>query len=75
MTPLLETITQSLNYADLPEPWCVPEIGRFSVEKTLYDYRENAMAFAHDTMYAAMTTEEEKQHFVSLVKPYLWWGE
>ena len=23
----------------------------------------------------AKMTEEEKQHFVSLVKPYLWWGE
>ena len=20
-------------------------------------------------------TEEEKRHFISLVKPYLWWGE
>ena len=30
MHPLLETRTQSLNYADLPEARQVPDIGRFS---------------------------------------------
>ena len=23
----------------------------------------------------ATMTEEEKRHFISLIKPYLWWGE
>ena len=42
--PLLETIVQSsLNYGDLPENWLVPEVGRFSQEKTLYDYQRLAL--------------------------------
>ena len=51
MTPLLEPITQSLNYADLPETWHVPEIGRFSVEKTLYDYQTDALQNAAQALF------------------------
>ncbi len=43
--PKLEFISQTLNCADLPaETWLVPEIGHFSVEKTLYDYQTDAIA-------------------------------
>ncbi len=47
MTPALETISQSLNYGDLPETWRVPDIERFSPDKTLYDYQEDSLRNAH----------------------------
>ena len=43
ISPLLESIAQTLNYGDLPETWRVPEIERFSTQKTLYDYQEDAL--------------------------------
>ena len=49
--PLLETIAQSLNYGDLPETWRVPEIERFSPEKTLYDYQADALRNAARALY------------------------
>ena len=51
MQPALEPITQSLNYGDLPETWRVPEIERFSTEKTLYDYQEDALRCAARALY------------------------
>ena len=39
----LESIAQSSNYADLPETWRVPEMERFSAQKTLYDYQRSAL--------------------------------
>ena len=51
MTPLLEPIAQSLNYADLPETWQVPDIGRFSVAKTLYDYQTDALQKAARALF------------------------
>ena len=47
----LEQIGQSLNYADLPETWRVPEIDRFSVAKTLYDYQTDALTKAARTLF------------------------
>ena len=49
--PLLETIAHSLNYGDLPETWRVPEIERFSPEKTLYDYQADALRNAARALY------------------------
>jgi len=46
MHPRLESITQSRNYGDLPETWRVPDIERFSVGKTLYDYQVDALRCA-----------------------------
>ena len=51
MQPALESITQTLNYGDLPETWRVPEIERFSTEKTLYDYQEDALRCAARALY------------------------
>lgn len=51
MQPALEPITQALNYGDLPETWRVPEIERFSAQKTLYDYQENALRCAARALY------------------------
>ena len=51
MTPLLESIAQSLNYADLPETWRVPEAERFSLQKTLYDYQTDALQKAARAFY------------------------
>ena len=51
MQPILETIAQSLNYGELPETWRVPEIERFSSEKTLYDYQEDALRNAARALY------------------------
>ena len=51
MQPLLESIARTLNYADLPETWRVPEIGRFSVEKTLYDYQTDALEKAAQALF------------------------
>ena len=50
-TPLLETIAQSLNYGDLPETWRVPEIERFSPQKSLYDYQADALKNAARALY------------------------
>ena len=43
MTATLESIAQSLNYAELPETWWVPDISEFSENKKLYDYQRSAM--------------------------------
>ena len=51
MQPALEPITQTLNYGDLPETWRVPEIERFSAQKTLYDYQEDALRCAARALY------------------------
>ena len=51
MQPALEPITQTLNYGDLPETWRVPEIERFSEQKTLYDYQEDALRCAARALY------------------------
>ena len=51
VSPILESITQTLNYGDLPETWRVPEIERFSTEKTLYDYQEDALRCAARALY------------------------
>ena len=51
MQPLLEPITHSLNYPDLPETWRVPEDGYFSVEKTLYDYQTDALRKAARALF------------------------
>ena len=50
-SPILESIARTLNYADLPETWRVPEIGRFSVEKTLYDYQTDALEKAAQALF------------------------
>ena len=50
-SPILETIAQSLNYGDLPETWRVPEIERFSVQKTLYDYQTDALGKAARALF------------------------
>ena len=42
---ILEPIAQPLNYADLPE------IGRFSVAKTLYDYQTDELEKAARVLY------------------------
>ena len=49
--PLLEPISQTLNYGDLPETWRVPEIERFSSDKTLYDYQTDALKNAARALY------------------------
>ena len=51
MQPALEPIIQTLNYCDLPETWRVPEIERFSEQKTLYDYQEDALRCAARALY------------------------
>jgi len=52
MDPALETIvSQSLNYDDLPETWRVPDIGRFSTGKTLYDYQTHALQNAARALF------------------------
>ncbi len=54
MNPALEPLTQRLNYGDLPETWWVPEAGRFSVEKTLYDYQMDALQKATRALFLSM---------------------
>ncbi len=51
MQPFLETIAQTLNYGDLPETWRVPDIDRFSPDKTLYDYQKDALRNAARALY------------------------
>ena len=43
ISPVLESVIQTLNYGDLPETWRAPEIECFSAQKTLYDYQEDAL--------------------------------
>ena len=83
MQPLLEPLTQRLNYDDLPETWRVPEVGRFSVEKTLYDYQTDALQKAaralflyygktHDWFSGELleTNAERKQNFSNLYQNF-----
>ena len=49
--PILESIAQSFNHGDLPETWRVPEIERFSLQKTLYDYQVDALKNAARALY------------------------
>ena len=83
MQPLLEPLTQLLNYDDLPETWRVPEVGQFSVEKTLYDYQTDALQKAaralflyygetHDWFSGELleTNEERKKDFANLYQDF-----
>lgn len=51
MKPLLEDNAKGLNYGELPEVWRVPEIERFSLRKTLYDYQRDALENAARALY------------------------
>ncbi len=51
MLPLLEQTAESLNYGEVPETWRVPDIDRFSAEKTLYDYQAEALRNAARALY------------------------
>ena len=79
MTPALEQIARSLNYADLPETWRVPEPDRFSSAKTLYDYQTDALTKAARALFLYYGKEHDwipgeqqvankmrKEHFASL---------
>ncbi len=81
MVPFFETIAQSLNYGDLPETWRVPEIERFSSQKTLYDYQRSALENAARALYfyygqennwqaseTQNTNDKRKQYFETLYK-------
>ena len=83
MQPLLEPLTQHLNYGDLPETWRVPEDERFSVEKTLYGYQTDALQKAaralflyygktHDWVYSESleTNAERKKDFADLYRDF-----
>ncbi|WP_424947321.1 DEAD/DEAH box helicase family protein [Candidatus Spongiihabitans sp.] len=50
-SPILENIAQSSNYGDLPEVWWVPEMERFSSQKTLYDYQTDALKNAARALF------------------------
>ena len=69
-SPLLEQIAQSLNYADLPETWRVPEIEHFSIEKTLYDYQTDALKNAARALYRYYDKDgdERKETFSDLYR-------
>lgn len=49
--PILEDNAKGLNYGELPEVWRVPEIERFSLRKTLYDYQRDALENAARALY------------------------
>ncbi len=51
MQPTLENVVQSFNYGDLPEIWRVPEIEKFSSQKTLYDYQHSALENAARALF------------------------
>ena len=83
MNPLLETISGSLNYGDLPETWQVPDVDVAEslsniLGKPIRKCTADSVTFADGSTEKTNTetmTEEEKRHFVSLIKPYLWQGE
>ena len=58
ISPILEHISQTLNYGDLPETWRVPEIGYFSAQKTLYDYQHDTLRNAARALYLYYGKEE-----------------
>ncbi len=77
--PLLESIAENANYADLPEVWRIPELDRFSAGKTLYGYQIDALQKAaralfryygqdHDWQAAETPADSEnrKQSFAGL---------
>ena len=81
--PALEPLTQLLNYDDLPETWRVPEAGRFSVEKTLYDYQTDALQKAARALFlyygkthdwaageSLETNAERKKDFADLYRDF-----
>lgn len=49
--PILESITKSRNYGNLPETWQVPDIEHFSTGKTLYDYQTDALRNAARALF------------------------
>lgn len=79
MASTLEQIAQTLNYADIPEVWRVPEMDRFSGAKTLYDYQTDALRSAARALFLYYGKEHDwipgelqavnkmrKKHFASL---------
>ena len=77
-SPVLISIAESLNYGDLPETWRIPEIERFSSQKTLYDYQCSALKNAARALYRykgnkhwpsvepPQAVEARKQNYVNL---------
>ncbi len=57
--PALERIAEALHYADLPETWRVPEVERFSVAKTLYDYQTDALKNAARALFLYYGKEQD----------------
>ena len=51
---LEQIITRDIKDADLPETWQVPDIGRFSAAKTLYDYQTDTLQKAACTFYLSI---------------------
>ena len=79
MTATLESIAQSITYAELPETWQVSDIYTFSQSKKLYDYQRSAMENAACALFhyygskydwaegeSEDTNDRRKRNFLSL---------
>ena len=67
-----------INLHDLYRDIDVAEALSNALGKPIRRRTANDVTFTDDTVEKtnpATMTEEEKQHFIALIKPYLWWGE
>ena len=67
-----------INLHDLYRDIDVAEALSNALGKPIRRRTTDKVTFTDDTVEKinpATMTEEEKQHFISLIKPYLWWGE
>ena len=70
--------TLEINLHDLYPDIDVAESLSNILGKTIRTRTEDAATFTDgstEKIDPAIMTEKEKQHFLSLIKPYLWWGE
>lgn len=67
-----------INLKDLYKDIDIAESLSNILGKPIRHRAENEVTFTDGTVEKtnpAKMTEEEKQHFITLIKPYLWWGE
>lgn len=67
-----------INLKDLYKDMDIAESLSNILGKPIRRRAENEVIFTDGTVEKtnpAKMTEEEKQHFITLIKPYLWWGE
>lgn len=69
MKNLLEKIIEDKIYDDLGN-WCLPNLGRFSSGKNLFEYQQNALKNITKVLHEFYDNQSGKKHFFNLYKQH-----